>query len=139
MSGSFAQRSYRESSSQNTQQSPSTATIPRRSDGGVTVNADISDTVDRDIQEGQEIIGDEEDEEQPYPEQRRLSFWPYFIGIVRKSAINLVLPFINGMMLGFGEILAHEIGFHYHWHGAKVEPPRRLAQRKLQEAGSKYL
>lgn len=175
MSGSFAQRSYRESSSQNTQQSPSAATIPRSlehaeseshtvfsprnpnsleqevlgeiiadalnegSDGGVIVNADISDTVDRDIQEGQEIIGDEEDEEQPYPEQRRLSFWPYFIGIVRKSAINLVLPFINGMMLGFGEILAHEIGFHYHWHGAKVEPPRRLAQRKLQEAGSKYL
>ncbi|CAR29246.1 hypothetical protein ZYGR_0Z01680 [Zygosaccharomyces rouxii] len=24
-------------------------------------------------------------------------------------AINLVLPFINGLMLGFGELLAHEV------------------------------
>ncbi|EMG48740.1 hypothetical protein SBY92_004033 [Candida maltosa Xu316] len=66
---------------------------------------------------------------------------PYVIdifGILKKAAINLVLPFINGMMLGFGEILAHEIGFRYHWIGAKVEPPRRLEQRK-RESGSKYL
>lgn len=49
--------------------------------------------------------------------------------ILRKSAINIVLPFINGMMLGFGEILAHEIGFRYNWVGAKVEPPRRIAQK----------
>lgn len=24
-------------------------------------------------------------------------------------AINLILPFVNGLMLGFGELLAHEI------------------------------
>ncbi|CAK9437304.1 uncharacterized protein LODBEIA_P16820 [Lodderomyces beijingensis] len=58
-----------------------------------------------------------------------LSIWDIF----KKSAINLVLPFINGMMLGFGEILAHEIGFHYKWHGAKIEPPRRAQQQQQQQ------
>lgn len=56
--------------------------------------------------------------------------------IIQKSAINLFLPFINGMMLGFGEILAHEVGFRYNWVGAKVQPPRRL--QKKQNA-SKFL
>ncbi len=37
-----------------------------------------------------------------------------------RTAINLILPFINGMMLGFGEILAHEIGFRFNWSGSKV-------------------
>ncbi|CCG23434.1 Mim1 protein [Candida orthopsilosis Co 90-125] len=103
-------------------------------------NADIAD-MEMYVEE-KEIFDDNgtvEDDEGRYLEQRNLSFWSHFVGIVRKSAINLVLPFINGMMLGFGEILAHEIGFHYHWHGAKVEPPRRLAQRRLEESGSKYL
>lgn len=53
--------------------------------------------------------------------------------IVKKGAINLVLPFINGLMLGFGEILAHEIGYKYNWRGAQITP----ARRKVQE--SKYL
>lgn len=60
------------------------------------------------------------------------------VALLRRSAINLVLPFINGMMLGFGEILAHEIGFRYNWIGAKVQPPRRTAQR-TQNADSKFL
>lgn len=58
--------------------------------------------------------------------------------ILRKSSINLILPFINGMMLGFGEILAHEIGFRYNWVGAKVEPPRRII-RKNQQNQSDFL
>ncbi|OBA20899.1 hypothetical protein METBIDRAFT_21877, partial [Metschnikowia bicuspidata var. bicuspidata NRRL YB-4993] len=49
--------------------------------------------------------------------------------IVRRGAINLVLPFINGIMLGFGEILAHEIGFHYGFFGARVQPARRAEER----------
>lgn len=49
--------------------------------------------------------------------------------ILRKGAINLVLPFINGVMLGFGEIFAHEIGFKYGFVGARVQPPRRQAQK----------
>lgn len=40
--------------------------------------------------------------------------------VVSSAAINLVLPFINGLMLGFGEIVAHEIGFKYGWYSAKV-------------------
>ncbi|KAG5420339.1 hypothetical protein I9W82_002220 [Candida metapsilosis] len=99
---------------------------------------DVLDILNAFEQEENKEEQDQDDES--FLEQRRSSFWSHFVGLVRKSAINLVLPFINGMMLGFGEILAHEIGFHYHWHGAKVEPPRRLAQRKLQDAaGSRYL
>jgi len=37
-----------------------------------------------------------------------------------RLSVNLVLPFINGLMLGFGEIIAHEIGFHYNWTGSRV-------------------
>ncbi|RCK62832.1 Mitochondrial import protein 1 [Candida viswanathii] len=75
-------------------------------------------------------------------ESRSLDRQPPFVidifGILKKAAINLVLPFINGMMLGFGEILAHEIGFRYNWSGARVEPPRRLEQKR-RETSSKYL
>ncbi|KAL7625900.1 hypothetical protein AAE478_005124 [Parahypoxylon ruwenzoriense] len=31
--------------------------------------------------------------------------------LIRGAAINLLLPFINGMMLGFGELFAHEAAF----------------------------
>ncbi|KAK4075780.1 hypothetical protein Trihar35433_2340 [Trichoderma harzianum] len=33
--------------------------------------------------------------------------------LIRSAAINLVLPFINGMMLGFGELFAHEAAFRF--------------------------
>lgn len=55
----------------------------------------------------------------------RAALWNTFT----RSTINLILPFINGMMLGFGEIAAHEIGFKYNWVGARVSPPRRMVQR----------
>ncbi|GMM34758.1 Mim1 protein [Saccharomycopsis crataegensis] len=54
------------------------------------------------------------------------------LDIISSSAINLVLPFINGLMLGFGEIVAHEIGFKYGWYGAKVEPKQRMLRGRLQ-------
>lgn len=53
-------------------------------------------------------------------------FWTIF----RRASINIFLPFINGMMLGFGEILAHEIGFRYNWLGARVQPARRMRQKE---------
>ncbi|KAG7697550.1 hypothetical protein KL951_002124 [Ogataea haglerorum] len=53
---------------------------------------------------------------QESPKVSSTSIWS-FLG---SCGINLVLPFINGVMLGFGEILAHEIGFRYNWAGAKV-------------------
>jgi hypothetical protein len=42
-------------------------------------------------------------------------------------SINLILPFINGLMLGFGELIAHELGFHWNWIGAKVYRPLKRA------------
>ncbi|KAB8360860.1 hypothetical protein FH972_024594 [Carpinus fangiana] len=36
---------------------------------------------------------------------------PTLWGLVRGAAINLLLPFVNGLMLGFGELLAHEAAF----------------------------
>ncbi|ODQ82771.1 hypothetical protein BABINDRAFT_5689 [Babjeviella inositovora NRRL Y-12698] len=57
-----------------------------------------------------------------------------------RCGINLVLPFINGIMVGCGEILAHEIGFRYGWRGARVEPSARMAQRQRQiQQQSKFL
>lgn len=45
---------------------------------------------------------------------------PTIWGLLRGAAINLILPFINGLMLGFGELLAHEAAFRLGWSGTKV-------------------
>ncbi len=45
-----------------------------------------------------------------------------FFSFLAKCGVNLVLPFINGVMLGFGEIFAHEVAYKHHWLGAKVSP-----------------
>ena len=45
---------------------------------------------------------------------------PTLWGLVRGAAINLLLPFINGLMLGLGELLAHEAAFRLGWSGTKV-------------------
>jgi len=45
---------------------------------------------------------------------------PTIWGLLRGAAINLILPFVNGMMLGFGELLAHEAAFRFGWSGTKV-------------------
>ena len=45
---------------------------------------------------------------------------PTILSLLRSTAINLILPFINGVMLGFGEIFAHELAFRWGWRGAKV-------------------
>ena len=69
----------------------------------------------------------------PLQEEKKESVYDINLwSILKKSSINLILPFINGMMLGFGEILAHEIGFRYNWVGAKVEPPRRIIRKNKQ-------
>lgn len=80
---------------------------------------------DQDQHQTQSI--DESDLEEVLP-YTRINMWE----VVNKSAINLVLPFINGFMLGWGEILAHEVGFRYQWFGAKVNPPRRMERRRVQ-------
>lgn len=45
---------------------------------------------------------------------------PSFWGMLRGAAINLVLPFVNGLMLGFGELIAHETAFRLGWSNTKV-------------------
>ncbi len=45
---------------------------------------------------------------------------PSFWGLLRGATINLLLPFINGLMLGFGELFAHEAAFRLGWGGTKV-------------------
>ncbi|KUJ17504.1 mitochondrial import protein-like protein 1 [Mollisia scopiformis] len=50
---------------------------------------------------------------------------PTIWGLVRGAAINLLLPFINGLMLGFGELFAHEAAFRLGWGGTKVFPNTR--------------
>ncbi|GAP90926.1 putative mitochondrial import protein 1 [Rosellinia necatrix] len=45
--------------------------------------------------------------------------------LLRGVAINLLLPFINGMMLGFGELFAHEAAFRLGWGGTRVFPLSR--------------
>lgn len=45
---------------------------------------------------------------------------PTFWSILRGAAINLLLPFVNGMMLGFGELLAHELAFRIGWSQTNV-------------------
>jgi hypothetical protein len=57
---------------------------------------------------------------------------PSVWGLLRGTAINLVLPFINGMMLGFGELFAHEAAFRLGWGGTKVFP---VSRRKVHSIG----
>lgn len=45
---------------------------------------------------------------------------PTVWSLLRGAAINLLLPFVNGMMLGFGELFAHEAAFRLGWGGTKV-------------------
>lgn len=54
---------------------------------------------------------------------------PTFWSLFRGAAINLVLPFINGMMLGFGELFAHEAAFRLGWGGTKVRRFPKLLLR----------
>merc|ERR1712014_26451 len=45
---------------------------------------------------------------------------PTLWSIVRGAAINLLLPFVNGLMLGFGELFAHEAAFRLGWSKTKI-------------------
>lgn len=76
------------------------------------------------LDEVEEIISREIEQSEPV-ESRALTSNTQgrtFGSILASLSINLILPFINGLMLGFGEIIAHELGFHYNWFGANVSP-----------------
>ncbi len=48
---------------------------------------------------------------------------PTLLSMLRGLTINLILPFINGMMMGFGELFAHEVAFRLGWGGTRVRFP----------------
>ncbi|KAL2022350.1 hypothetical protein VTK56DRAFT_5417 [Thermocarpiscus australiensis] len=50
---------------------------------------------------------------------------PTIWSIIRGAAINLLLPFINGMMLGFGELFAYEAAFRLGWSNTRMFPISR--------------
>ncbi|CAJ2506581.1 Uu.00g007110.m01.CDS01 [Anthostomella pinea] len=54
---------------------------------------------------------------------------PNVWSMIRGAAINLFLPFVNGMMLGFGELFAHEAAFRLGWGGTKVRPMMVLSDQ----------
>ena len=59
------------------------------------------------------------------------STYTKLIQFARSCTINLLLPFINGLMLGFGELVAHEVAWRYNWfdrrnvRAFKIEPESR--------------
>ncbi|CCD22991.1 Mim1p NDAI_0A08380 [Naumovozyma dairenensis CBS 421] len=44
------------------------------------------------------------------------------ISFAGSCSINLVLPFVNGLMLGFGELFAHELSWKFNWFGGRSHP-----------------
>lgn len=123
------------------QQNDATVISAQMSSDELVSNEDISHTesIIHDGREELEELGELDDEEYERQANTTQTIIPLdFFGILRKGAINLVLPFINGVMLGFGEIFAHEIGFRYGFFGARVYPPRRQAQAQAQRK-SRYI
>ncbi|KAK9481256.1 outer membrane protein TOM13-domain-containing protein [Lipomyces japonicus] len=60
-----------------------------------------------------------------------IEYKPSWLSVLRFSAVNLFFPFINGMMLGFGEIFANELGIRWGWIGAYNHPIRQRIDRDL--------
>ncbi|CAK7212385.1 hypothetical protein SCUCBS95973_001445 [Sporothrix curviconia] len=57
---------------------------------------------------------------------------PTLWSLFRGATINLFLPFVNGMMMGFGELFAHEFAFRLGWSGTRVFP---LSRREAHAVG----
>lgn len=56
---------------------------------------------------------------------------PTLWGLLRGAAINLLLPFVNGLMLGFGELVANEAAYRLGWSGTKVRLKSLCWNRKV--------
>jgi hypothetical protein len=61
---------------------------------------------------------------------------PTFWGLVRGAAINLLLPFVNGLMLGFGELFANELAFRFGWSNTKVRLPASIRTKTETDLGT---
>ncbi|KAK9454688.1 outer membrane protein TOM13-domain-containing protein [Dipodascopsis uninucleata] len=62
--------------------------------------------------------------------------WTIF-RVFKFTALNLLLPFINGMMVGFGEIFANELGVRWGFIGAEMHPIRRRINSTIQPKTAK--
>ncbi|EMD67182.1 hypothetical protein COCC4DRAFT_131141 [Bipolaris maydis ATCC 48331] len=60
---------------------------------------------------------------------------PTLWGLLRGAAINLLLPFVNGLMLGFGELVANEAAYRLGWSGTKIFPSHRLGSTTGRRVG----
>jgi len=56
---------------------------------------------------------------------------PTVWSLLRGTAINLLLPFINGMMLGWGELFAHEAAFRLGWGNTRIFPISRRGAHSI--------
>lgn len=95
-------------------------------ESGVTIRSDSEQ-----YSQGEDVSGSPQSTESPVILYKPPTIWSLFRG----AAINLLLPFINGMMLGFGELFAHEAAFRLGWGGTKVRHPERWERRCLQLEG----
>ncbi|KAI5780786.1 mitochondrial import protein 1 [Geopyxis carbonaria] len=73
---------------------------------------------------------DNPEPECPSPDRLILYKSPTTLSIIRTAAINLFLPFVNGLMLGFGELFAHELAFRWGWQTTRIFPETRLHSRR---------
>lgn len=80
-------------------------------ESGVTIRSDSEQ-----YSQGEEASGSPQSTSSPVILYQPPTVW----SLIRGAAINLLLPFINGMMLGFGELFAHEAAFRLGWGGTKV-------------------
>lgn len=71
------------------------------------------------VQEESSSSAEDEESLTPLPVDYTLPI-QRIVTILTRTTINMFLPFINGMCLGFGEIFAHELGFRWGWTGARV-------------------
>jgi hypothetical protein len=76
-------------------------------------NSRARDSIRRDSQ-----TGDDPHNQDVVPFYRH----PKFISFFQVFTMNFVFPFINGVMLGFGEICANELAFRMGWFGMRNLP-----------------
>ncbi|KAL1303041.1 hypothetical protein AAFC00_003352 [Neodothiora populina] len=88
-----------------------------------------SDSENYDAQNDLSMSDEHEDSSESSPSPMILYSPPTVWGLMRGAAINLLLPFVNGLMLGFGELFANELAFRFGWSGTKVFPNHRATRR----------
>lgn len=70
------------------------------------------------------------------PTENGVSF-AKILSFAGSCSINLLLPFVNGLMLGFGELVAHEISWDWNWFKKSNKGYRIFPEsRKMEASGT---